>query len=172
MEESGLKRCVIESDVLLRAFHRYTGLEAGDDLIHRIGTVAGENQRSPEVGIVGKLKVCGHYAQNRNTLSIERDRLPHNARVGTESPRPHAVTKEDDIFVARELFFRRKYPTEFSGRAQQRKQAGSSRGANQPFRNTTASEAGSLSAERCDLFEDLVLLCPLNIVRIGEGPRP
>ena len=70
--------------------------------------------------------------------------------------------------MARTLLLRRECAPELGHRAQQREQAGGGRGTKQSLGNATAGEIRGLAPERRDLFKDLILLCPLNIVRISE----
>ena len=128
--------------------------------------------RSPKIRLIGKLQACGHHAPHGKALSIQSDRLSHNVWVGAKSARPQAVTEQHNILVARKLFLRRKYPPKFRRHAQQGKQACSSRGAGQSFRNAAPGQIRSLASEGGDLVKDLILLLPLDVVRIRSDPGP
>ena len=117
-------RCAREGDVRLKAC---------DDLIGRVGAVAGEHHRCPEIRLIGKLETRRHNAKHSEVVPIQPDGLSEDFRVGSKSARPELMADQNNVFAAWTLLSYGKCPSEFRRDSQKRKQTGGYGSTEQPL---------------------------------------
>ena len=164
--------------------HRRLGLLAGDpvleasdalEVVHaarHLGRV--EGQRDPQVAVrFGEPEVRRHHADHRVVDGVEGDRVPDHVRGAAEEIQPDPVAEDGDALGAGTVLLLGEGASEerLDTEDAPGRRVALDRG--DPLGPVAAGEVAPAVVPGRQVLEDLVLLAPVDEVRVGEaGPIP
>src|SRR6185295_5204000 len=157
--------------VCLRLRERHSGFDSSHGLqrnrVSRLLPLRSNRKGNPELsGLFRKTKTRRHHSDDCAIYSIEADLLPDDRRVAAKVSSPKPVAQNDNHVLAGLLLIFGEGAAKRGVYAEDRKQTGGVPHAHDAHGITGAREVEAASVERSHVFEDLVLLLVIDIVRI------